>query len=145
MNVNHSIITKMFEEEMESPLKGKMEKQPTKIEQIHLAIQLSYFLSSNILSRKVICSKNCFLRIWACWLLKIIYPCNLWKFCGGSTYACKRLVFPSRKLFSQQMFLELMEKTKQLYVLLVWSNVILQHWTLIFGCQKCSWHINPCD
>jgi len=30
VNVNHSIIAKMFEKEINSPLKGKVERQPTK-------------------------------------------------------------------------------------------------------------------
>jgi hypothetical protein len=38
VNVDHSIIEKMFEE-LNSPLKGKVEKQPTqKKNQIHLAM-----------------------------------------------------------------------------------------------------------
>jgi len=34
-------------------------------------------------------------------------------------YLCPRLLFPSKKMFSQKMFLELVEKIKLLYVLLV--------------------------
>jgi hypothetical protein len=38
VNVKNSIIAKMFEE-LNSPLKGKVEKQPTKeLNQIHLAM-----------------------------------------------------------------------------------------------------------
>jgi hypothetical protein len=30
VNVNHFIIAKLFEEEINSPLKGKVEREPTK-------------------------------------------------------------------------------------------------------------------
>jgi hypothetical protein len=51
VNANHSTIAKMFEEEINSPLNGKVEKQLAKKNQIHMAMQLLIFLLPNILSR----------------------------------------------------------------------------------------------
>jgi hypothetical protein len=38
VNVNHSIITKMFEEEVNNPLKREVERQLAKKNQINLAM-----------------------------------------------------------------------------------------------------------
>jgi hypothetical protein len=51
VNANHSIIAKVFEEEVNSPLKGKVEKQLGKKGQIHVGVQLLNFLLPNILYR----------------------------------------------------------------------------------------------
>jgi hypothetical protein len=62
---------------------------------------------------KKIYNINSLLKIWACWLLKIICPCNFYKVCGwNALHLCPRFVFPSLKQFSQEIFLKLVEKTK---------------------------------
>ncbi len=43
VNANHSIIEFFFEEEIKNPLRGKVEKQHAKKNQIHLAMQLLIF------------------------------------------------------------------------------------------------------
>jgi hypothetical protein len=114
VNVDHSIKAKMFEEEVNSPFRGEED-------QIHLVVQLSIFLLPKILSKMIICNKNFFLRIWVCWLLKIICICNLWKIYGWNASICicvQNLSFFPKTPFSQEMFPELVEKTKQLHVLL---------------------------
>jgi hypothetical protein len=58
--IDHFVITKKIEVEMNNPLKGEMEKQPTKKDQIHMAMHLSIF------SKRIVCSKNCLLRTRAC-------------------------------------------------------------------------------
>jgi hypothetical protein len=43
VNANHSIIEIFFEEEIKNPLRGKVERQLAKKNQIHLAMQLLIF------------------------------------------------------------------------------------------------------
>jgi hypothetical protein len=43
---------------MNNSLRGEGERQLTKKDQIHLAMQLSMFLLPNILSKKIICKKT---------------------------------------------------------------------------------------
>jgi hypothetical protein len=43
---------------MSNSLKGEVERQLTKKDQIHLAMQWSMFLLPNILSKKIICKNN---------------------------------------------------------------------------------------
>jgi hypothetical protein len=64
VNANHFIIENLFEEEINNPLRGKVERQPAK--KIHLAMQLLTFLLLKNLSIMMICNRKCFLRIWAC-------------------------------------------------------------------------------
>jgi hypothetical protein len=47
-------------------LRGEVEKQLAKKEQIHLALQLSILSLPNILSKRIICIRNFILKIWAC-------------------------------------------------------------------------------
>ncbi len=60
------LLQKMFVEEVNSPLRGEVEKQLAKKEQIHLALQLSILSLPNILSKRIICIRNFILKIWAC-------------------------------------------------------------------------------
>jgi hypothetical protein len=74
VNSNHYTIAKLFEGKINIPLKGGIRRQPTK--------KISIFLLPKNLSNAIICKRNCFLKIWTCLLLKIIYPCNLLKVYG---------------------------------------------------------------
>jgi hypothetical protein len=66
VNVNHFIIAKMFEEEMNNPLRGKVDKLLPKRNQIRLGMQLLISLLPKILSKKIICGQKHLLRIWVC-------------------------------------------------------------------------------
>ncbi len=89
VNANHYIIAKMFEEEINNQLKWEVRKQPIeKIKSNTYNSVIVNFLLPNNLSKRIICNKKCFLKIWACWLLKIICPCNLLKVIGWNAYVC---------------------------------------------------------
>ncbi len=111
MNANHFIIVEIFEKEVNHPLRGKVERQPTK--KYQSSNQLSIFLLPKILSRKIICNKICFLKIWACWFLKINCPCNLWKVYWRNIYVCicvQDSYFVHKAIFTINV-VELVEKT----------------------------------
>jgi hypothetical protein len=66
MNANHFIIEKLFEEAINSPLKGKVERKlAKKISNPSSNVIVNIFLLPKILSRRIICSKHYFLRLWA--------------------------------------------------------------------------------
>jgi hypothetical protein len=52
VNANHSIITKIFEDEVNSPLKGDLRNTLLKKDQINLAVQLSIFFATKEPSQK---------------------------------------------------------------------------------------------
>jgi hypothetical protein len=51
-------------------------------------------------------------------------------------HLCPIVVFPLKKLFSQETLVNLVEKTKQEYMLHELKQNIMQHLILICGCQK---------
>ncbi len=63
---NILFLQKMFVEEVNSPLRGEVEKQLAKKDQSHLTLQLLILSLPKILSKRIICIRHCFLKIWAC-------------------------------------------------------------------------------
>ncbi len=63
---NILFLQKMFVEEVNSPLRGEVEKQLAKIDQSHLTLQLLILSLPKILSKRIICIRHYFLKIWAC-------------------------------------------------------------------------------
>jgi hypothetical protein len=61
---NHFIITKMFEEEMNIPLKGETNRKPTKKSSNLFNGSNFKFLLQNNLSRKMRSKKNNLWKIW---------------------------------------------------------------------------------
>ncbi len=55
MSANHSIIAKMFEEDVNNPFRGEVERQKN---QIHLVMQLSFFLLLKNLLKGSYVTKN---------------------------------------------------------------------------------------
>jgi hypothetical protein len=82
MNANHFMSAKIFEEEVNSPLKGEFEKHPSKKKSNPFRSAIVNFFAIRKPSKKIICNKKCLLRIWGFLLLKIICPCNLLKVYG---------------------------------------------------------------
>jgi hypothetical protein len=66
LNANHFIIAKLFKEAINSPLKWKVEKQLAKKRSYPSNNVIVNFLLPKILSRRIICSKHYFLKLWAC-------------------------------------------------------------------------------
>jgi hypothetical protein len=94
----HFIITKTLRRKWTIHWKEKWRNNL----QIHMAMQLSIFVLSNIFSKRIICSKNCLLRTWACRLFKIIYQCTLWKVYGWTL--CLKFVSKTCISFQKTIF-----------------------------------------
>jgi hypothetical protein len=60
MDANHTLITKMFEEEANSLLKGREEKQSTKKRTVMFARLIFKFFLSKIPSKKRMCHRKNF-------------------------------------------------------------------------------------
>ncbi len=60
VNVDHSIIAKMFKEKMNDSLKREVEKQPTKKKPNTSSNAIVNFLLLKLLSKKIICNNNFF-------------------------------------------------------------------------------------
>jgi hypothetical protein len=120
VNEDHSIIAKMFKEEVNSPLKWEVERHSisTRSNPCSNAI-INYFVAKYPSSKRIIWNINYFLKIWACWLLKIICPCNLWRICGWSVYVCicVQYLFFLKKIVFMKDISWVGGKNKQLYVL----------------------------
>jgi hypothetical protein len=65
VNANHFIVAKMFEEEIYNPLKKKSGEITSQKSLDPLVTQFSNFLVPKIFSKRIICNRNCSLRIWA--------------------------------------------------------------------------------
>jgi hypothetical protein len=65
-NENHVLIAKKFEKEVNSPMRGSAERQPTKKKGLLcLAMQYIIRLVSKIFFKKMIYNKNIFARPWS--------------------------------------------------------------------------------
>jgi hypothetical protein len=129
VNIYHSIIANIFEKEANIPLKWEVEKQPTQKKSNPFDNAMVNFFLPNIFCRRIICGiLNCFLKIWTCWLLKIIYPCNLWKVCGWNAYVCicvQDFSFFLESSFHKRCYLNSWKRLNSCMFYQLWHNVIL--------------------
>ncbi len=65
MFVDHAIIANFFEEDINSPIRGLVERQLIKKRLNVLGIVISIFLMLKILPRKMMCNKKLFVRFWS--------------------------------------------------------------------------------
>jgi len=65
VNANDFIIVKMFEKEINNLVRREVEKQLAKKIQIHLTMQLFFFLLPKNLPKRTICSRKCLLKVQA--------------------------------------------------------------------------------
>jgi hypothetical protein len=130
VNEDHSIIAKMFKEEVNSPLKWEAERQHVKTRSNpHSNVIVNCFVTKYPNSKRVIWNINYFLRLQARWLLKIIYTCNLWRICGWSVYVficVEDLVFLSKSSFHKKYSLSWWKKLNNCMFYRFWQNIILQ-------------------
>ncbi len=67
MNVNHFIIAKMFEEEVNNPLRGKVDKLLAKKKSnLSRIVIVNFFYYPISFPKRLYVAKNIFLRIWVC-------------------------------------------------------------------------------
>ncbi len=72
-------------------------------------------------------------------MFKIIYPCNLLKINGWSAYVCicvQDYSFLPKCSFNNRWSLSWWKKLNNCTFSKLWQNIYLQHWVLIFECQK---------
>jgi hypothetical protein len=96
----------MFEENVNNPLRGKMDIQFVKKDQIQLVVQLSKKLPTKKPFWKDHMHKKLFLEDIGLLIVKNHLPMqiveSLWMECLY-LHLCPRLVFPSKNYFSQEM------------------------------------------
>ncbi len=129
-NANHFIIAKLFEEAINSPLKGKVERKlAQKISSPSSNVIVNFFVAKNPFQKDYM-QQTLFLEIMGLLIIKHHLPMQFVKSLCMKRLCldlCPRLAFLSKKKFSQKMFLKLVEKTKQFYILptLVECNFVI--------------------
>jgi hypothetical protein len=122
VDVKHIVITKKFEKDFSFLLKGRKEKQPTKKKkQLCLMGKFLNFFLSKILSKKRDVLHRCFSKNLGLLIIKENLPIqfveSMWLKCL-ILHLCPKLNYPSRRQFSQEILLRLVEKTSYQYVIL---------------------------
>ncbi len=106
---------------MNSPLKNVFEIQPTiKRPNVYNFEILEFFGAKDILKKGVVQQKQ-ILQDLALLVIKNHFPIQFVESTWlkhSIMHLCARVVFPSRKMFSQEVLVDLVEKMKQEYVLL---------------------------
>ncbi len=82
------LLQKCLKKNVNNPMKREVEQTICKNMIKSNDSAIVNFVTTKKPSRRIICIKYYFLKIWARWLFKIIYPCNLLKVCGQSVYIC---------------------------------------------------------
>jgi hypothetical protein len=82
VDANHAILVKIFEEEVNFPLKNILEKQPTKKRPNVSNFKISEFFGAKDPFKKDVVQQKQFFQDLAFWLLKIISLFNLLKTLG---------------------------------------------------------------
>ncbi len=70
MGIHHAIIAIFFEEDINSPIRGLVERQLIKKRLNVLGIVISFFLMLKVLPRKMMCNKKWFLQDFGLLIVK---------------------------------------------------------------------------
>ncbi len=117
VDANHVVLANRFEEEMNSPLGKILEKQPTKKRPNVSNFEISKFFGVKDLLKRDDVQQKQFLQDLTVLVVKSHLPIqfvdNTWlKYLVMQL--CPRIVFPSRKMFSQEVLVDLVEKKNML-------------------------------
>jgi hypothetical protein len=119
VDVDHAILAKKIKEKMNSPLGNVLEKQPAKKRPNVFNFEILEFFGVKDHLKKDVVKQKQFLQDLALLVVKnhllIQFIESTWlKFL--IMHLCSRIVFTSRKIFSQEVLVNLAKKMKQKYV-----------------------------
>ncbi len=120
VDANHVILEKRFKEEVNSPLRDVLERQPAKKRpNVYNSIISQVFGAKDHFKKDVVQQKQILQDI----ALLVVKNHLLVQFIESTwlkllvMHLCSRFVFTSSKIFSQEVLVDLVEKIKQKYVL----------------------------
>jgi hypothetical protein len=139
VDADHAISANIFEEEVNSPLRNILERQLAKKRPNVSNFEISKFFGAKDIFKKDVVQQKQFLQDLALLVVKthllIQFVVNIW-LKRLVMHLCRRVVFLSRKTFSQEVLVDLVEKTKEECMLFKLKQCYSTTTSLICECQK---------
>jgi hypothetical protein len=137
-DVKHGLLAKKLNEEVNSSRRTQVERQPIKKRQNVSSSKISKIFSAKLPYKKDEMQQKQFLKDLTLMIVKSHLLVHLLENPWLTQFSLQlnlHIVFPSRKTFSEEILLDLVQKTKDVYVLLELSRACQLLQVLICECQ----------